>query len=440
MRQDLTMADLPPMSQEEKEWWEEHNPEYYHYFYRIDNMNNGKFYYGIHSQRIDSGKKPEDDGYMGSGIELKKAQNEEGIENFKKTVVKTFSTRDEARLEEMMIVDEDIIEDPMCYNLALGGGCVPSFLTPTEGLVIVNYRDEAKKKDKMFLVPADEYQNNKDLYITTSSGKVVVNYRDPKKRKDRAFQVSQEEYVQHRDEYIVSSSGKSIYRNAKDPSDIRLLDTDDPLVVSGEYVAIAKGRKQSADEIKRKTGTGNGMYGKMWITDGKASKIIAENSTVPPGWRKGRVMCRKVCGEPTKAVPKVCLINRYTKEERWVTRNGHGDLDKDVWFSPGFFKDGEFIEYDVLQRLFSETNSWTKVSKLLGVSLESVRKIRDYYISLGKSFSSEAIIRKPREIGKWSSGMKDRVYIHNENGYKTVKRNELGQYLSSGWILGKKNK
>lgn len=211
MRTDLTLKDLPPMSEEEKNWWDEHNSEYCHYFYRIDNTVNGKFYYGIHSERLDSGKSPEEDGYMGSGTDLKKAQDEEGIKNFKKTVIKTFSTRDEARLEEMIVVDEDLILNPMCYNMVCGGGCVPSFLKPTEGLVAVNYRDESIRKSKMFLVTSDEYRKNKDKYITASSNLVFVNYRDESKRSDTFFPVSIEEYENNKEIYITSLNGRVIY-------------------------------------------------------------------------------------------------------------------------------------------------------------------------------------------------------------------------------------
>jgi hypothetical protein len=39
------------------------------------------------------------------------------MNNFKKEILKTFSTRDEARLEEMKIVDENLVNDDNCYNI-----------------------------------------------------------------------------------------------------------------------------------------------------------------------------------------------------------------------------------------------------------------------------------------------------------------------------------
>ena len=86
-----------------------------HYTYRIDNLINGKYYIGKHSS--DS----LDDDYMGSGTRIKAAIAKYGIENFRKTILKTFSTSEEAFEHEAQIVTMAEVSDPMCYNIQPGG-------------------------------------------------------------------------------------------------------------------------------------------------------------------------------------------------------------------------------------------------------------------------------------------------------------------------------
>ena len=86
-----------------------------HYVYRIDNLINGKYYIGKHSA------KSLDNDYMGSGKLIIKAIDKWGIENFKKTILKTFPTSAEAFDYEAELVTQELVDDPMCYNLKKGG-------------------------------------------------------------------------------------------------------------------------------------------------------------------------------------------------------------------------------------------------------------------------------------------------------------------------------
>ena len=87
----------------------------YNYFYRILNLTNGKFYYGIHkTNNID-------DGYMGSGTYLKRSIKKYGIDNFKKEIICYFSTYKEVLNYESEIVTEELINNENCYNIRLGG-------------------------------------------------------------------------------------------------------------------------------------------------------------------------------------------------------------------------------------------------------------------------------------------------------------------------------
>lgn len=90
----------------------------HHYCYEIVNLVNGKYYRG---KRSCVGDPEKDTKYMGSGIELKMAFEKYGTENFKKTILATFDTEDEAYEYESQIVTMKEIQDPNCYNIQLGG-------------------------------------------------------------------------------------------------------------------------------------------------------------------------------------------------------------------------------------------------------------------------------------------------------------------------------
>jgi hypothetical protein len=89
-----------------------------YYIYKITNVLNNHYYYG---RRAFDGKDPEQDLYFGSGKRLKAAIKKYGKQNFNKKIISIHSTEKELILEEQKIITEDVVKDPACYNLALGG-------------------------------------------------------------------------------------------------------------------------------------------------------------------------------------------------------------------------------------------------------------------------------------------------------------------------------
>ena len=87
----------------------------YYYFYKITNMINNHYYYGIHSTN------KLDDGYMGSGTRLHLAYEKYGIENFQKDILCFFDSWEELCDYERQIVNQELVDSAECYNLVLGG-------------------------------------------------------------------------------------------------------------------------------------------------------------------------------------------------------------------------------------------------------------------------------------------------------------------------------
>ena len=88
----------------------------YHFIYKTTNLINNKYYIGMHStDKIN-------DGYMGSGSRLWRSIQHYGKENFKVEILEHLSDRKTLKIREAEIVNKEIIKDPLCMNLALGGG------------------------------------------------------------------------------------------------------------------------------------------------------------------------------------------------------------------------------------------------------------------------------------------------------------------------------
>lgn len=103
----------------------------YNFVYKITNNLNGDYYYGVHSTD------DLDDGYMGSGKRILRSIKKYGVENFTKEYIQFFSCKEDAYSLESKIVTPELINDPHCLNLAIGGyggygGSILANLTPEQ--------------------------------------------------------------------------------------------------------------------------------------------------------------------------------------------------------------------------------------------------------------------------------------------------------------------
>lgn len=101
----------------------------YYIFYKTTNNINGKYYYGVHQSNVEM------DSYLGSGVYLHRAINKYGAENFTRQNLKYFDTKDEMFEYEHNYITDDLVKDPMCYNVTIGGkgGSIAGELNPLYG-------------------------------------------------------------------------------------------------------------------------------------------------------------------------------------------------------------------------------------------------------------------------------------------------------------------
>ena len=87
----------------------------HHITYKTTCMITGRYYIGMHSTDI------LEDGYLGSGVRLRRSVAKHGAENHTREILATFSTREEASQHERTLITEDVRQDPQCMNCAPGG-------------------------------------------------------------------------------------------------------------------------------------------------------------------------------------------------------------------------------------------------------------------------------------------------------------------------------
>ncbi len=206
-----------------------------YYLYQITNLINGKIYIGVHrTENLD-------DGYMGSGLLIRKAISKYGIENFRKDILEYFDSLEDMFLREAEIVDKNFLSREDVYNIVEGGnGRFPEDAT---------WRALAAK------TPESMREN---AYATHRKvrEKYGETYHSPKMK---AWVGSAEHKSQ-----LIEACRRAQTAEAREK------------------------RKYSQQQNKHQQGEKNSQFGTMWITDGVQNKKVRKNDPIPDGWKKGR--------------------------------------------------------------------------------------------------------------------------------------------------------
>ncbi len=206
------------------------------YIYKTTNKINGKYYIGMHTASS------MDNEYLGSGKILKHAIRKYGRDSFVKEIL-TFAINREVLIElERSIVTLELLEDPQCMNLRLGGH-------GGGGWTVQQQKENAKR----------------------SRVKQEVLRRDP----EWVFRKSKKLTTSLKDDYASGKRVSTIRPHVKGWK-------HSPENIERQKVAFEKSCHQQGDK--------NSAFGTIWITNGFENKKISKDSIVPPDWRTGRVM------------------------------------------------------------------------------------------------------------------------------------------------------
>lgn len=208
----------------------------YHYIYRTTNIINGKYYIGIHTTDNLN------DGYIGSGKKLWYSINKYGKENFKCEILEILPDRSSLIEREKEMVNEELLDDPMCMNLTVGGG---------DGFYHINKNGMNNKSNQFILggkASAEKLKND-------------VEYRN-----------------RHRE--WVRKNAKRLYEEGKFK----------PINWTGKKHTLETIEKMKQSKFGHGLGSTNSQFGTCWITNGIENKKIKRNDSLPDGWELGRTL------------------------------------------------------------------------------------------------------------------------------------------------------
>lgn len=208
----------------------------YHYIYKTTCKVTGKYYIGMHSTSN------LEDGYIGSGQRLWKSIKKHGKDNHSIEILEWLPDRSSLKTREKELVNESLLKDPMCMNLALGGGG--------------GFNGE-EHKTKWILAGS-----------LVGNAKLKELWKDPQyanSRYQKFKRAIEDVEIMNR-----MMAGFSRYRGTPHTNE-------------------TKKKIGTANSVKQK-GSNNSQFGTIWITNGIHSKKINKTDVLPEGWKLGRTI------------------------------------------------------------------------------------------------------------------------------------------------------
>ena len=323
---------------------------YYHYFYKITNLVNNHFYYGVHST------KNLYDGYIGSGTRLHKAYKKYGFNSFIKEVIEYFNTEEEMLEKELEVVNEDLILNNECYNIAIGGGkslfnkvitknCKGEIFKVSlndsrlyTGELIGVAKNTVTVKDKEgnnYRIPIETFNKNKNIFCGVTTGKVIVHDSN---MNTFLIDVNDNRYKSGEFTFLLKTINKDITTVRDKDNNTYRINKNDIRLKTGEFVGITKGKLImlkddvikfiNPDELEQYEKDGwintNKSKGKLIMLKDDVIKLINPDELEQyekDGWKKGSNY-------------KSCLgkiaINKYGNR-KFINPDEFEQYEKDGW-------------------------------------------------------------------------------------------------------------
>ena len=164
----------------------------YHFIYKITNTKNLKYYIGMHSTN------DLNDGYFGTGKRIRNSVRKHGKDAHLMEILEFFDERRSLVEREKELINENLLNDPLCLNLSLGGsgGCTPGITWRSETQRELNKRGYERlrylwENDSEW---ADKTRNNMSISrkkVYEKNGPWLPNWKD-KKHKPETIQKMKE--------------------------------------------------------------------------------------------------------------------------------------------------------------------------------------------------------------------------------------------------------
>lgn len=211
--------------------------------YKITNLLNNKVYVGKH--KTDNIH----DNYFGSGKLIKRAIKKYGKENFNKDILFVFDNEADMNSKEFEIVNEEFVSDPNTYNLMLGG---------SGGFDYINSIDFDRSDWQM-------------------AGAIARNKINAERMKCPIYRAA---HCLKISKAVLNSPNK--HKMLRDMSG-----ENNPMYGKSHSMPTRLAMSKS------RMGSGNNMYGKIWIyslIEKKSKRVDASElgSHIDLGWHKGR--------------------------------------------------------------------------------------------------------------------------------------------------------